>query len=48
MDEPSHAREWRWPADFEINVNTRHPVMRVVMSLDPEMLTFNLNDLQMQ
>jgi hypothetical protein len=31
--EPSHAREWRWPAIFEINVNSRHPVMRVVLRL---------------
>jgi len=29
-DEPSHAREWRWPVGFEINVNSRHPVMRDV------------------
>ena len=29
-DEPSHAREWRWPVGFEIKVNSRHPVMRVV------------------
>ena len=28
--EPSHAREWRCPAFFEININSRHPVMRVV------------------
>ena len=28
--EPSHARERRWPADFEINVDSRRPVMRVV------------------
>lgn len=28
--EPSHARERRWPADFETNVNSRRPVMRVV------------------
>jgi hypothetical protein len=29
-DEPSHAREWRWPVGLEIKVNSRHPVMRVV------------------
>jgi hypothetical protein len=29
--EPSHARERRWPADCEINVNSRRPVMRVVL-----------------
>ena len=28
--EPSHARERRWPVGFEINVNSRRPVMRVV------------------
>jgi len=33
--EPSHARERRWPADFEINVNSRRPVMRDVLSLQP-------------
>ena len=27
--EPSHARERRWPIRFEINVNSRRPVMRV-------------------
>jgi hypothetical protein len=31
--EPSHAREWRWPVGFEININSRHPVMRVVINL---------------
>ena len=25
-----HARERRWPVGFEINVNSRRPVMRVV------------------
>jgi hypothetical protein len=29
-DEPSHARERRWPVGFKINVNSRRPVMRVV------------------
>src|SRR6056297_3205036 len=29
-DEPSHAREWRWPVCFEINIYSRHPVMRDV------------------
>jgi len=33
-DEPSHAREWRWPVGFEINVNSRHPVMRDVLALE--------------
>ena len=28
--EPSHARERRWPVGFEININSRRPVMRVV------------------
>ena len=32
-DEPLHAREWRWSVDFEISVNSRQPVMRVVMPL---------------
>ena len=30
--EPSHAPEWQWPALFEITVNSRRPVMRVVTS----------------
>ena len=29
-DEPSHARVRRYPADFEVNVNSRRPVMRGV------------------
>ena len=32
--EPSHARERRWPADLQINVNSRRPVMRVVRPTD--------------
>jgi putative addiction module component (TIGR02574 family) len=31
IGEPSHARERRWPAEFEIQVNSRRPVMRVVI-----------------
>ncbi|TWU44649.1 hypothetical protein Poly51_59180 [Rubripirellula tenax] len=37
IGEPSHAREWRWPADFQININSRHPVMRVVIGLTRQM-----------
>ncbi len=33
-----HARERRWPADFEINVNSRRPVMRVVIRLEDELM----------
>ncbi len=31
--EQSHARERRWPADFEININSRRPVMRDIRLL---------------
>jgi hypothetical protein len=31
VGEPSHAGERRWPADFETNVNSRRPLMRVVL-----------------
>jgi hypothetical protein len=34
VDEPSHARERRWPVGFEININSRRPVMRVVRRLN--------------
>ena len=34
-DEPSHALGRRWPADFENNVNSRRPVMRVVIPRRP-------------
>lgn len=30
ITEPSRAREWRWPEDFEIKIDARRPVMRVV------------------
>gem|GEM_PF-4425087 len=30
VGEPSHARERRWPADLQMNLNSRRPVMRVV------------------
>lgn len=34
--EPSHAREWRWPVGTEININSRHPVMRAVTPREPK------------
>jgi hypothetical protein len=31
LGEPCHAPEWRWSAFHEINANSRHPVMAVVI-----------------
>jgi hypothetical protein len=44
VTEPSHAGEWRWPADFKIKVNSRRPLMRVDMRKKPMTDTENQDD----
>lgn len=40
---PSHARERRWPVGFEIKVNSRSPVMRVVLWYVKRMAEYRIN-----